>query len=157
MIEELQTKVEEKTKLGFWEKVWKKRRIQKPNVVAVLFLNENGTAEPMEVKSEKGFFNIKGKSYHERNDCTFTMAKERYPLAIIRQWSITPEGTKKWDEKEIQEKFCIFQDHAIKGIRNAERVRLGERGEGIKLNGKAIVGLIIAGIIAIGFLVSFSS
>ncbi len=148
--------LKEKTKLGFWEKTWRKRKLKINNIVAVLYLNENGTAETMEVKSEKGFFNIKGKTYHERNDCTFTMSKDRYPLAIIHEWSITPEGTKTWDEKEIQEKFSLFQDHAIKGIRHAERVRLGERGEGIKLNGKAVVGLIIAAIVAIAFMMNFS-
>ncbi len=148
-------KKDDKKKMGFWDKAWSPRKLKNSNTVAVLFLNENGIAEPMEIKSEKGSFNIKGKTYHERSDCTYTMSKDRYPLAIIKEWSITPEGTKVWDEREVNEKVALFQDHAIKGIRHAERVRSGERGEGIKLNAKAAIGIAIGVIIVLAFVMGY--
>ena len=143
------------TKKGFWDRAWNKNKLKKPEFVAVLFLHEKRMAEAMLLKPEKGFFNIKGKTYHERNDCIYTMVgKERYPLAIIKEWAITPEGTQDWDEKEVQEKISLFQDHAIKGIRHAERVRLGERSD-FKLNNKAMIGGAIALVILVAFFSGF--
>ncbi len=144
-----------KIKKGFWEKIWNKHKIEKKNHVAIIFLHENGNAEPMEVMSEKGFFQIKGKTYHERRDCIYTLGKERYPLAIIPEWSLTPIGTKGWEEKTMQEKLSILQDHAIKGIRHAERVKSGEDQGGIKLNAKAAIGIAIAAVIVIAVIMSY--
>ncbi len=144
-----------KSKKGFWHKAWNKNKLKNPDAVAVLFLHEKRMAEPMILKPIKGFFNIKGKTYHERDDCTYTMkGKDRFPLAIIKEWAIIPLGTEDWDEKEVQEKVSLFQDHAIKGIRHAERVRLGERNE-MKMNGKAMIGIGIMAIIGVALLISY--
>lgn len=140
----------------FWEKVWKKKRLEKADTVAVLYLRESGTAERMEIKTEKGFFNINGKAYHVRRDCIYILDdKEKTPLALIPEWCVTPIGTRGWYNQDEQEKVAKLQDHAIQGIRHAERVRSGEEGNNIKMNTKAIVllviGLIIGGALLFGY------
>lgn len=155
----LEDKVEfKKGKKGFWESLWKKRRLDKPGVVAVIYLKENGNAEKLEVKTNKGFFSIAGRTYHEKRDCTYTMMlnKERYPLAIIPEWNLTPLGTKEWEDKAIQEKFAILQDDVMKGIRHAERVRSGESSGETKVNAKLLISGAIAAAIVIAVIMGYS-
>lgn len=144
-------KEKEKPKKGFWDKAWSKSKLEKKSTVAVLYLRENGTAEPMEIRSERGFFNINGKTYHERRDCIYTINKERYPLAIIPEFSITPFGRKEWYDKKPQEIISILQDHCMKGIRHAERVRSGESDIGNKISIKTaiIIGIVLIILVAI--------
>ena len=154
----MKDKLEEKVKKpkgGLWKGLWKTKKLDKSNIVAVLYLRESGIAEPMEVKSEKGFFNINGKSYHERRDCIYTIDKERYPLAIIPEWSVTPIGKKEWYDKSLQEVCSILQDHVMKGIRHAERVRSGENMRDSKLTTKQMVDGGIIVIILEAFLFSY--
>ena len=141
-------------KKGFWKSLWKSKKLEKSNMVAVLYLRKNGHADSMEVESKNGFFNIDGKTYHENRDCVYTLGKERYPLAIIPEWNVTPLGRKEWEDKPMQEKFAILQDHVMKGIRHAERVRMGEK-DGTKLNMKAIImigiAVLIVGAVLLGY------
>lgn len=148
-------KKKDKTKQGFWDKVWNKKKLEKRNTVAVLYLRENGTAEPMEIISKRGFFNINGKTYHERRDCIYTMSKERYPLAIIPEWSITPLGNKLWYDKTPQEIIGILQDHCMNGIRHSERVRSGENMGTNKINMKNVIVIGIIVIVAIAVLMGY--
>ncbi len=143
-------KEDKKEKKGIWERMFNKKKIKK-NKIAVLYLRNNSRAEPMEVESRRGFFEINDKVYHEQRDCMYIMGKERLPLAIIPEWSLFPIGTKKWDDQSMLEKFAECQDHTIRGIRRAELVRMGEK-DGGKLNMKAavIIGIIV--IIAIAFM-----
>jgi len=133
-----------KKKKGLWDRAWRKGKLKKTNTVAVLYLRENGNAEPMEVESKNGFFNINGRTYHENRDCVYTMGKDRFPLVIIPEWNVTPIGRKQWEDKPMQMKYAVLQDHVMKGIRHAERVRMGEK-ENKPLNLKAIIviGIII--------------
>ncbi len=141
----------DKIKLNIWQKLFKKDIVKKGKT-AVLYLRNNGIAEPMEVESKKGFFNIKGKTYHEDRDCTYTITKDRIPLAIIPEWSMIPYGLKKWHDKSLIEKFSELEDHLLRGIRHAELVKMGDK-ENIKLNTKAMVVIGIIVIIGIAFLV----
>ncbi len=135
---------DDKKKEGLWKKVWNPKKLAKKNTVAVLYLRENGTAEPMEVVSKRGFFNINGKTYHERRDCTYTMDKDRYPLAIILEWSVTPLGQKSWYDKRPQETIAILQDHCMNGIRHSERVRSGENmGEKLNMKNVIVIGIVV--------------
>lgn len=145
-----------KKKKGLWGKMWKIKKLEKRNNVAVLYLRENGTAEPMEVVSKHGFFNINGKTYHERRDCIYTINKERFPLAIIPEWSVTPLGNKSWYDKRPQEIISILQDHCMNGIRHSERVRAGENRDGSKLNLKNIIVIGIIVIVAIAVLMGYT-
>lgn len=144
-------KKKEKKKLGIWDKLFNKKKLEKPNKVAVIYLRENGNAEPIEVEPKDGMFNIHGRNYHEDSDCSWVFTKERYPLAIIPEGSLIGIGKKSWEDKKLQEKFATLEDHAIKGIRHAERVRMGEGGSGMKLNLKSaiLIGIAIIVIIAI--------
>lgn len=151
-LEDLETKTitddpKQKSKPGVWDKSFNKKRLAKNHKVAILYLTNNNRAIPMELEPKNGFFNIKGKSYHEREDCTWVLGKQRIPLAIIHESQIIPEGNDRWLEKSIKEKFLEVQTHAMKGIRHAELVRMGEK-EGKPLNLKAIIlvgiGIIIA-------------
>ena len=149
-------KKEIKTKKGVWDRAWKKRKLEKAKTVAVLFLRENGRASPMEIKVENGFFNIEKKSYHERRDCTYIMEnKERTPLAVIFEWSVTPVGHKSWYDRSIQHTFAVLQDHVMRGIRHAERVRSGESGGDGRINTKTAiligVGVIIVLALVLGY------
>lgn len=150
----MQNELENKNSL--WSKVWKKNKLKKPKSVAVIYLREDGSAEPMEVQTRRGFFEINGRTYHERRDCTYTLVgKERFPFAIIPEWNLTPLGTKEWNDREPQDKCSKLQDHAMQGIRHAERVRLGEKMGGMQMNTKTIVVLGIVAIIVIAFITSY--
>ncbi len=146
---------DKKKKKGLWDKIFNKNKLKKPNKVAVLYLRVNGKAEPMEVESKNGFFSINGKTYHENRDCAYLLGKEKHPLALIPEGNVTPLGKKSWEDKAMQEKFAILQDHVMKGIRHAERVRMGERGGDIKFNAKTAVGLGIVAIIVIAVIMSY--
>jgi hypothetical protein len=140
-------------KQGFWDRVFKTKKLKKGKV-AVLFLKNNGIAETHELESRRGFFNLYGKTYHERRDCVYTMGKERYPLAIIPEWNVIPLGRKDWYDKAMQEKFSTLQDHVMKGIRHAERVRMEEKdGTGIKA--KNIIVWAIAAAIVLAVLTGY--
>lgn len=149
-------KKKDKKKKGLWESLWKKKKLEKTNTVAILYLRENGNADTFEIKSREGFFEIEGKTYHERKDCTYTMGKDRVPLAVIREWSMVPEGRKEWEERAMQEKVAICQDHLMKGIRHAERVRMGEGQGGNQLTPKAMILIGIGVIILIAVLMGYS-
>lgn len=138
-------------KRGIWDKMFSKRKMKKPKSVAVLYLRENGVAEPMVIESKEGFLNIEGRTYHEDRDCIYKLKGDGYPLAIISEWNVTPLGKKAWDDKDLQTKFATLQDHVMKGIRHAERVRMGE-SEGMKMNGKTMIVIGIMVIIAIAFM-----
>ncbi len=133
---------------GPWYTSWNKNKLKKPNMVAVLFLRNNGVAEPMEVESKKGMLDIYGKTYHENTDCIWSLNKNRIPLAIIPQWSLIPIGTKRWDDRSMLEKFAELQDHTLRGIRHAELVKMGDK-DAKKMTGKQIVGLVILAIIGL--------
>lgn len=148
-------KKSDKKKKGLWEKIWNTKKLDRKNTVAVIYLRENGIAEPMEVMSKRGFFQIDGKTYHERRDCIYTMNKDRYPLAIIPEWHMTPLGTKSWYDKTPQEQISILQDHCMNGIRHSERVRSGENMGGTKINAKNLIVLGIALIIGIALVIPY--
>ncbi len=139
-----------KNKPGVWDKMFNKKKLVKDQKVAVMYLTKNGQALPFELEPKNGFFTIKGKAYHEREDCSWVMGKQRIPLAIIREGEIIPMGKQQWLEKEINEKFLEVQTHAMKGIRHAELVKLS--GDDRKpLNAKAIIlgGIILLVVLAV--------
>lgn len=145
------SKEDKKDKKGLFGKLWKKKKLNKPNKVAVMYLRRNGNAEAIELETTKdGFFNVNGKTYHDDRDCIYTITKERLPLAIIPEWSVTPIGRREWEDKPMQEKFQTLQDHVMKGIRHAERVRMGEK-EGGKINLKTaiVLGIILIVVVAV--------
>ena len=135
-----------KKKPGFWDRIFNKNKLKNQKKVAVLYLRENGNAEPMHLETKNGFFHIEGRTYHERRDCLYALGKDRTPLALIPEWSVLPIGRKQWEDRPMQEKFSTLQDHVMKGIRHAERVRMGDR-EGKQLNGKTIVVLLIIAVV----------
>ncbi|KKN65817.1 hypothetical protein LCGC14_0477530 [marine sediment metagenome] len=126
-MEEAKEPVDEKgkKKLTWWSKMFKSKNFEKPKLIAVLFLRNNGRAETMQLEAKNGFFNIDKKTYHERKDCTWVVGKDRIPLAIIPEWSLIPLGTQEWQDKPMLEKFNELQDHTLKGIRHAELVKVG--------------------------------
>jgi len=158
--EKLEDKVGKKSKepkeKTLFEKLFKKKKLNNPNKVAVIYLRNNRTAEPIEVETKNGMFQINGKAYDERKECIWvTTTKERYPLAVIHEDQIIPEGTQEWNEKSIQEKFAEFQDHVIKAIRHAELVREGYKDKKLNLTTKQIIGYIIGAIIVTAIAVSY--
>ena len=142
----LDTKV--KKDRGVWDKAFNKKRLKKTGKVAVLFLTNHNSAIPMELEPKNGFFTIRGKSYHEREDCTYSISKDRIPLIIIQEWSLIPLGTKEWEDKPLRSKFLELQTHVMRGIRHAELVRLSGEKEGQKINIKMLILLGIGAIIA---------
>jgi hypothetical protein len=136
-------KEDEKKKLKqkWWERLWSKRKLDKPQTIAILYLRNNGKAEPLEVETRNGFFAVHGKTYNEDRDCVYFMGKERIPLCIVPEWSLVPYGTKQWHDKDLLTKFSELQDHALKGIRHAEIVKMGGLEGKTKWNIKAIIGV----------------
>ena len=134
-------------KQGFWAKIFKKKRLIKPKRVAVIYLYNNGSAETSIQETKEGFFSMNNKTYHERRDCTYMIEieRERFPLAIIPEWSLIPLGTEGWKDKTMQEKFSELQDHVLSAIRRAELVKMGA-GALPALNMKTII---LAGILVL--------
>ncbi len=124
-VKEKEEPVKKKKNLNWFKKSFKEKNFKKPGKIAVIYLKENGNAEAIEIETRDGFFNINGKTYHERSDCIWTISKDRIPLALIPEKSMIPLGTERWEEKEMQEKFSELQDHLLKGIRHAELVKMG--------------------------------
>lgn len=146
------------TKKSIWEKMFSKNKLKKPRMVAVLFLRNNGKAEPLELEVKNGFFEIAGKSYHEDKDCMWRFTKEGLPLAIIEQDSLLPIGTRRYyqyypDETSLQfvkRKLMECQDHVLRGIRHAEFVRMGEKEKsGVSMKQIIVVGIILIVIYAL--------
>jgi hypothetical protein len=142
---ETKKKDTKKKKKGIWSKSYNEKKLIKKHKVAVLYLTKNGEARPLELEPKNGFFTIKGKAYHEREDCTWVMGKQRIPLAIIPEGEIIPMGKEQWQEKNIKEKFLEVQTHAMKGIRHAELVKLsGEENKGgITAKGAILIGIMV--------------
>ena len=147
VVVEVKPEDEKKKKKGLWERAFNKNRLKKPNKIAVVFLRNNGNAIPMEIEVREGFFNIEGVTYHEKRDCIYTMGKERIPLAVVREGNMFPVGTKKYDDQDMIEKFSQLQEHAMRGIRHAERVRMGDTGFNKTFNMKTMVLAIIIAIV----------
>lgn len=149
-------KPKEKKSKTLFEKLFKKKKLDKPQMVAVVYLRNNRTAEPMEIESKNGMFMIGGKSYNVNQECIWvTSTKERYPLAVIREDSINPEASDEWNDRPIQQKFAEFQDHVIKAIRHAELVREGYKDQKMNLSTKQIIGYIIGGIILVAVVANY--
>ncbi len=107
----------------------------------------------MILESREGFFNIEGKAYHEREDCKYTISRDRIPLAIIYENQLIPEGTDLFYIKNIREIHMELQDHVMKGIRHAEKVRMGMSDGNMDM--KKIIGLGLLGIIVFAVIVSY--
>ncbi len=139
--EEVKKKDKRKLKKGLWYDIWKKKKLDKPNMVAVLFLRNNGMVETLEVESKRGLIEVNGKTYHERHDCIWTLnRKDRCPLAVIPEYNLVPMGTQIWVDKSMQEKFNELQDHVLRGIRHAELVRMGDK-DPTKISTKKAIGI----------------
>ncbi len=143
-----------KLKKNVWhEGLFNAKKFKRPNRVAVVYLRNNGIAEPMQVDTKDGFFSINGKTYHERKDCVYSLHKDRIPFAVIPEWSMTPIGTKRWEEQTMHEKFNELQDHLLRGIRHAELVRRTGSGMG-GMDMKKMIGLGL--LIMVGMVILFN-
>lgn len=140
-----------------FKKIFKVDKLKnKPQKTMVLFMNETtGVAEPIIVEAKNGIFEYRGKPYHVREDCRYTMIidKERVPLMVQRSQDLKPIGHAQWESMEEEQKFAEFQYMAVKGIQNAEIVRT--EGGGSKLDTKTIIIIIIVGIVALAFLKNY--
>ncbi len=138
-------------KKGLWSKLFNRKRSIKPGRLAVLFLRNNGNAETLDVPVKDGMFSLYGNTYHEKTDCIYTMGKDRIPLAVLEEWSMFPIGTRIYEDQDIRRKSSQLQEHLMKGIRHAEKVRL-EGGAGMgPLNMKQVIlwGIIILVVIVV--------
>lgn len=148
-------KIEEKKKpkVKIWEKWFKKKNLEKPQMVAVVYLRKNNTAETLEVDTKKGFFEIDGHVYHTERDCMYSIGKERLPFAVIKEEGLIPEPNKDFYEnlKKLNgfERMCeTFQHHVIKAIRYAELVKMSGEENKMKLDPKIVIGG-IAGLVVL--------
>ncbi len=139
----------------WWSKFFSKDKLKKPDRVAVIYLRNNGRGELLECQTRGGFFEVGGKKYHEDKDCVYTVTKDRIPLLIVREWDMTPLGTKKRDDETMHEKFADLEQHVLKGIRQAELVKTGGGLEGNISRKQVVIYVIIAivlGALAISFI-----
>ncbi len=112
-------------KKEWWSKHFNKDKFKKPNRVGVIYLRNNGNVDLTEVETRNGQFTVNGKGYHEDRHCVYTLTKDRIPLMIVREWDMIALGTKKWDDEPMLEKFAELEQHVLKGIRQAELVKMG--------------------------------
>jgi len=129
----------------WWGKHFSKDKIKKSNRVGVIYLRNNGNVDLLEIQTNNGSFSIDGKPFHENRHCVYTLTKDRIPLMIVREWDLIPLGTKKWDDEPMLEKFAELEQHVLKGIRQAELVKVGGGGIETKLTPKQMIlwGLVI--------------
>jgi hypothetical protein len=144
---------EDKQNESFWKKIFHKK--QKPNLLPIIYLRKNGVAEPLYVKVENNIFKIGDKVYHDREDCRskLLMGKESLPFAVIPEDNIVPVGTDQYYAKldeNIQKVVQEHQEMAIKAIRHAEIVRMGEDGK--KPDFKLIIIIAIIAIVGLALL-----
>lgn len=152
-IDRLKKKMDEKNKKkSIWASMWPRRKLEKPQKVAVLYLRLNGSAEDRIEDTRKGFFEIDGKTYHVQRDCQFRMGKDRIPLAVIEEEGLIPRGNHEFYKKlqqdqAFQKMVAKYQNDCITAIKNAELVRSLEDKAGSGFNIKVAIALGILGII----------
>jgi hypothetical protein len=143
-------------KRNIWQKIFKRDKLKKPNMVSAIYLRQNGNAEPMYLSiDEKGMFNVNNKQYHALSDCRFNLinGKDRIPFVMIREEGLIPEPNNEYYAKDIEERCAQHQDLAIKAIRHAEIVRMA--GDEKKMNTKLVIGLVILGIVGLALLKNY--
>lgn len=146
--------VKEKKKIkSLWEKVINKNVLKKGKT-AVIYLRNNGISEMLEKESINGMFNINGKDYHEDTNCIYR-TREGIPVAIIPEWSMIPYGTKGWHDKDMLEKMAECQNHVLRGIRNAEFVKMGEKTSNMKVTTKQIIVYGLLAIVALAIVLGY--
>jgi hypothetical protein len=144
----------------FWDKTWNKRKLEKPQKVAVLYLRRNNSAQGIEVDTQKGFFEIESKTYHVDRDCMYRFGKDKLPLAVIQEDGLVPTGNADFfqrlkDVNAFERKSAEYQDLVLKAIRHAELVReQGRNGPGV--NPKVVIAIVIVAIIAFAIFRSYS-
>lgn len=140
-----------------FKKIFKLDKLKKkPQKAMVLYLNEqSGVAEPIIIDAPNGIFEYRGKTHHAREDCRYTIHidKDRIPCMIQRSQDLKPVGHAEWEHLTEEEKWAEFQHMTVKGIHNAEIVRV--EGGGSKLDTKTIIIIIIVGIVALAFLKNY--
>ncbi len=147
-VKESDEKKDEKKKLTFWDKVFNKKKLKKPESVAVLYLRKNGIAEPMYIEPKHEMFRVGSNTYHQRKDCKYLITKNKIPLVIIPEEGLVPTGNKEYYDLDVQVRCKEHQDSAIKAIRHAEIVRMGYDDKiGKKINPKVAIGILLALII----------
>ena len=133
--------------LALWDGVFNRKKLEKPNTVAVIYLRKSGVAEPLELQSIKGVFHHNGKEYHERRDCRWILfnKKERLPFIIIWEEGLIPIPTDEYyKERDLEERCATLQESVVKSIRHAEMVKMGDEAGGSKISTKTIIiGLIV--------------
>ncbi len=144
-----------KKNLKWWNKAFNKDKFKKQNKAAVIYLRNNGNADLMEIETRGGSFNIEGNQYNEDRDCVYTITKDRIPLLIVREWDLIPIGTKKWDDETMREKFSELSQHVLKGIRNAESVKVGGIGLESKITTKQLILWGLAGLVGVILLTGY--
>lgn len=157
--EEKAKEKEEKKQEGFWRKIFPKKKVAAPNRVAGIYRRLNGTAEPFIAETKNGMFNVGGKTYHELQDCryTLTIGKERLPFIDVVEDKLIPEGNHNYYvelDSKIQQIIAEHQERAIKAIRHAELVRLAGEDKP-KPNMKLIIIIIIVAIIGFALLKNY--
>lgn len=147
----VQTETKDK-KQGIFAKLLNRKKLKTPDTIAVLFLRINGTAEVIYKEPKLGIFEQSGRTYHVLEDCRYTMSlgKETLPLCILPEKSLTPLGTGKYYDQDLQERVAELQDLCIRGIKSAELVKLeGEKKPG--MNPKTVIIFVILAIIGFAF------
>ena len=144
-----------KDKDKWWIKTFNKDKLKKPNKVGVIFLRNNGNVDLLQVETKNGLFSVNGKGYHEDRHCIYTLTKDRVPIMIIREWDLIPLGTKKWEDEDMREKFAELEQHVLKGIRNAELVKMGGGESDSKFTTKQVILWVIVAVVAGAILINY--
>ena len=74
---------------------------------------------------------------------------------IIREWDLIPLGTKKWEDEDMREKFAELEQHVLKGIRNAELVKMGGGESDSKFTTKQLILWVIVAVVAGAILINY--
>lgn len=160
-IESIKNTKPEIKEIGFWEKHFNSKKLDKPNTVAILILRVNGDATPLYRQyDENGMFTLEdlkknplAKSYHVRQDCIYRLkfGKHQIPLCILPEWSMIPLGTKVYWEMTPERRALELEQGILRAIRAEETIKQDENLKKKAVSGKTIWIFII--VVVVGYLI----
>lgn len=144
---------EKKEDTRFWGKVFRKNKVKKEGMVAVMLLHPVGDATIHYIQTESdGMFKIGDEDYHTNEHCVYNLKvkKDHIPLCILPTWTMIPIGTKAWFELSQERRGHELERMILNAIKKEERIKLDDGKKKGKLSAKTmwiVIAVIVGGYI----------
>lgn len=140
---------ESKKSQTFWGKIFKKNKIKKDGMVAIMALHPQSDATTEYLDTDKdGMFKYGGEDYHVNEHCIYRLKvkKDSIPLMILPTWSLIPIGTKAWFELSQERRAHELQRMILNAIKKEEMIKLEDNKPKGKMNAK-LLWIVVLGLI----------